>query len=124
MSRPELLHRKKYSVEKKGKKRPTESPRDDYEEAIHCLGWLNIFNPRDPDWTYDLDHSQPDHYAVSKMLIKLADVEPGENFVNKTWTKWDKQAVNPETDEKGCFVQIPGWELPESWLDPEKIPDV
>ena len=124
MSWPGLLRRKKYNPEKNSKQRPTEAPRDDYEEAVHCLGWLNLFNPRDPDWTFDLDHAQPDHLALSKILIKLADVEPGENFVNETWTKWDKQAVDPETGEKGCFVTMPGWQLPESWLDPEKIPDI
>ena len=124
MSKPGLLYRKILTKDKDYRRQPTSAPRDDYEEAIHCLGWLNIFNPRDPDWTYNLDHSQPDHYALSRMLIKLADVEPGENFVEETWTKFDKQAIDANTGEKGCFIKVPGWQLPESWLDPEKIPNV
>jgi hypothetical protein len=89
----------------------------DYEEAIKRIGWLNMFNPKDPDLTYDLDHSRHDHYQLVLMLTELADVEPGENFVDETFTKWDKQQVNT-TGEKGAFVMIPGWELPMSWLDP------
>ena len=90
----------------------------DYEEAITRLGWLNIFNPNDPDLIYDLDHSKRDHYQLSLMLVELADIEPGENFVGETWTKYDKQTVNKVTGEKGAYVLVPGWELPVSWLSP------
>jgi hypothetical protein len=90
----------------------------DYEVAIHRIGWLNIFNPMDPDMIYDLDHSRHDHYQLSLMLVELADIEPGENFVGETWTKFDKQTIDPKTGEKGSYVMVPGWELPMSWLDP------
>ena len=90
----------------------------DYEEVIKRIGWLNIFNPNDPDLIFDIDHSRYDHYQLVLMLIELADVEPGENFIDETFTKWDKQSVDPKTGEKGAFVMISGWELPLSWLDP------
>ena len=95
----------------------------EYEEAIHRIGWLNLFNPMDPDMIFDLDHSKHDHYQLALMLVELADIEPGENFVDETWTKWDKQSVDKLTGEKGCYVQVPGWELPMSWLSPGGIPD-
>ena len=86
--------------------------------CIERLGWLNVFNPGNPDLIYDLDMSIWEHYQITLMLVELADVEPGENFLDETWTKWDKQAKTEYIPgEKGDYVLVDGWELPMSWVE-------
>ena len=93
----------------------------DYEVAILRLGWLNIWHPMcdvGPDLIYDLDMSIKEHYILTLQLIELADVEPGENFLDETWTKWDRQAKTEYIPgEKGDYVEVAGWELPMSWVE-------
>ena len=96
----------------------------DYQVALVRLGYLNLFNPMGnsvepgPDLIYDLDMSIKEHYTLTLMLIELADVEPGENFLDETWTKFDKQAKTEYIPgERGDYVLVPGWELPMSWVE-------
>ena len=97
---------------------------EDYLCALSRIGYLNLWNPMGsqtepgPDLIYDLDMSIKEHYNLTLMLIELADVEPGENFLDETWTKFDKQAKTEYIPgEKGDYVLVAGWELPMSWVE-------
>ncbi|OWZ22569.1 hypothetical protein PHMEG_0002711 [Phytophthora megakarya] len=67
------------------------------------LGWLNIMNPMVPERTYALNLSVHDEREMTKVLVELAIGEPGENWLNQSFT----------------LVQgdpgIPGWKLPARW---------
>ena len=89
----------------------------DYKSAVTRLGWLNIFNPANPDIIYDLDLSIWEDYQLCLMLVELADVEPGENFIDETFTKFDKQLKNEEGEKVGGYILVDGWELPMSWVE-------
>ncbi|OQR94436.1 leucine-rich repeat-containing protein [Achlya hypogyna] len=73
-------------------------PPTDVKEAIHRIGWLNIWNPLYAEMEYRLDLSVWEDYQVTCMLAQLGDIEPGENWV----------------DER--FNDLFGWELPLSWV--------
>lgn len=49
-------------------------------ELVKRLGYLNIINPIQPDRFYDLDLSVRDNHEITKMLVRLAIVEPGLKF--------------------------------------------
>lgn len=68
------------------------------------LGWLNIWNPSDPDWHYDLNLGSDDHHKLAELLAKLAITEPGENWRDQN------------------YDDIPGWKLPQSWCVPDGVP--
>ena len=74
------------------------------------LGWLNTWNPLKPDFYYELQHTRREERLVSKALLHLAVVEPGENWLEETfaWGRFDNA--------------IPGWELPRTWFTEEGMP--
>jgi len=74
------------------------------------LGWLNVWNPLKPDFYYELQHTRREERLVSKALLHLAVVEPGENWLEETfsWGRFD--------------TAIPGWELPRTWFTEEGMP--
>ncbi|CAM9534671.1 unnamed protein product [Chrysoparadoxa australica] len=74
------------------------------------VGWLNMFNPMDADRTYELSLSRREERQVAKMMIHLAMIEPGENWVNESF-RWHRY--------ESC---IPGWELGKAWLDEDGVP--
>ncbi|KDO32465.1 hypothetical protein SPRG_02942 [Saprolegnia parasitica CBS 223.65] len=67
------------------------------------LGWLNILNPLKPDRYYVLDMSVLEDYAVAKILVHLAIVEEGDNWVDYSYA--------PIKNEP----PLPNWVLPASW---------
>ncbi|EQC42533.1 hypothetical protein SDRG_00265 [Saprolegnia diclina VS20] len=72
--------------------------RENVGEAIHRIGWLNLWNPMFAEMEYHLNLSVWEEYQVTSMLAQLGDIEPGENWV----------------DER--FNDQFGWELPLSWV--------
>ncbi|CAM9219645.1 unnamed protein product [Ectocarpus fasciculatus] len=77
------------------------------DEFLWRIGPLNVYNPKKPDRTYDLDLAHRDDREVCKVLAGLAVGEPGENWVNEEYS-WS-YAQRP----------VPGWELPMSWTTPD-----
>ncbi|POM61165.1 hypothetical protein PHPALM_29859 [Phytophthora palmivora] len=67
------------------------------------LGWLNIMNPMVPERVYALNLSVYDEREMTKVLVELAIGEPGENWLNQSFT-----LVQGEPG-------IPGWKLPSRW---------
>lgn len=67
------------------------------------IGWLNLFNPSNPDHYWSMDLSVREQRLVTVALVDLAIAEPGENW------------------EGECYNDIAGWELPSSWI--EEVPD-
>lgn len=41
---------------------------------------MNVFSPHYPDGFYRLDLARSDERLICKLLVKLAVVEPGENW--------------------------------------------
>ena len=82
---------------------------DDSEarEVVHRLGWLNIFNPMNPDYFFRLDLRYKDHRKMTEILSILAIEEPGDNWLDEEyrWSSYDDP--------------VPGWELPRSWTGRE-----
>ncbi|TMW63173.1 hypothetical protein Poli38472_002114 [Pythium oligandrum] len=78
-------------------------PPDDQYVCAKSLGWLNIFNPMVPERAYSLDLSIWDERETIKLLVALAINEPGENWINQTFSN--------VRGEPG----IPGWKLPVRW---------
>ncbi|KAF1327152.1 Leucine-rich repeat-containing protein 74, partial [Globisporangium splendens] len=79
---------------------------DSQEDQYMCakmLGWLNICNPMVPERRYALDVSVRDEREMTKLLVELAITEPGENWIN--------QSFSPAKGEP----EIPGWKLPVRW---------
>ncbi|KAJ0411783.1 hypothetical protein ATCC90586_006742 [Pythium insidiosum] len=77
--------------------------RDEQYICAKSLGWLNIFNPMFPERAYSLDLSIWDEREMTKLLVELAITEPGENWIN--------QSFSTVRGEPG----IPGWKLPVRW---------
>ena len=67
------------------------------------IGILNIINPMKPDRFYELELSSKEDRDMCKILVKLAVEEPGENWLNESYT-WVKGEP-----------PIAGWELPATW---------
>lgn len=82
---------------------------DDNErlEVIHRLGVLNIYDSMSPNRAYRLDLRRWDHREFTKILIQLAMVEPGDNWINQMyrWSRYDDH--------------VAGWELPQTWTSPD-----
>ena len=80
---------------------------DDRIEAEHRLGILNLFNPMEPNRAFRLDLRRWDHRETAKILVRLAQEEPGDNWVDPTyrWAKYD--------------LPVPGWVLPGPWAQPD-----
>lgn len=84
-----------------------------YEWAcfICRIGILNIYNPLKPEGPICLDMSRRDERKVAEILTALSVIEPGENWLEATF-RWSYDSVT-----------IPGWELTQSWLAAETVPD-
>ncbi|CAK4640101.1 unnamed protein product [Aphanomyces euteiches] len=78
--------------------------REEQIELVHTLGWLNVFNPDKPDRYYELDLSVLEDYNMAKILIRLAVIEEGDNWL-------DGYTYSPSKDEP----PFPNWILPASW---------
>lgn len=73
------------------------------------IGWQNVLNMNRVDRLFVLDLSLDDARNMAIMLAKVAQVEPGENF------------IEPKFRRTMGDLYIPGWSLPTSWtIDPEK----
>ena len=55
------------------------------------VGWLNIWTPNEAEGFYDLELSRRDERIVADFLVKLAVIEPGENWTGETLngTPWE-----------------------------------
>jgi len=71
--------------------------------CARMLGWLNLMNPMAPERLYELNLAVPDEREMTKVLVELAIGEPGENWLNQSFT-----LVQGEPG-------IPGWKLPARW---------
>lgn len=76
---------------------------DEQAELLHRIGIMNIFDTLKPDRLYKLDLRRYDQREFAKILVSLAVVEPGDNWVDYTyrWGKYDEP--------------VPGWTLPGTW---------
>lgn len=73
------------------------------------IGWQNVLNMYQVDRLFILDVSLDDDRNMAIMLAKVAQVEPGENF------------IEPKYRRTLSDMFIPGWTLPQSWtIDPDK----
>ena len=76
----------------------------DRAALVHRLGLLNIMNPFKCDQPYDLELSRSDEHAVAKVMVGLAVVEPGVNFVE------GETLFNRGPDKDGTRAEdTPGW---------------
>jgi hypothetical protein len=71
------------------------------------IGILNIYNPLKPEGPI----CRRDERKVAEILTALSVIEPGENWLEATF-RWSYDAVT-----------IPGWELTQSWLTAETVPE-
>jgi hypothetical protein len=83
--------------------------RDDQSELLHRVGILNIMDPISPDRLYRLDLRRWDHREACKIMIQLAIVEPGDNWLGEEY-RWSKYDGN-----------VPGWTLPMQWTTPDEV---
>mmetsp|Transcript_15285 Transcript_15285/g.25407 ORF Transcript_15285/g.25407 Transcript_15285/m.25407 type:complete len:1484 (+) Transcript_15285:120-4571(+) len=83
--------------------------RDDQSELFHRVGILNIMDPMSPDRLYRLDLRRWDHREACKIMIQLAIIEPGDNWVGEEY-RWSKYDGN-----------VPGWTLPMQWTTPDEV---
>lgn len=51
---------------------------------LERVGWLNLYNPFEPDLMYRLDLSERDQRLIAQCLVDLAVTEPGENWVGES----------------------------------------
>jgi Domain of unknown function (DUF4476) len=85
--------------------------RNERDEALHRMGILAIYDPMNVDREFRLDLRRWEHREWCKILIQLAIAEPGENWVDVSysWSRYDSP--------------VPGWELPEPWTRPDDEAD-
>lgn len=55
------------------------------KEVVCRIGWLCLWNPLLPDGMYHLDMSVWEDHKLAELLVKLAVVEPGENWEDETY---------------------------------------
>ena len=67
--------------------------------TLYRLGWLNVFDPVSPDRRHYMDLEEREMQIVAKILVRLAVVEPGENWLYEN------------------YMDKPGWELPVTWIN-------
>lgn len=77
--------------------------RAEQQVCARMLGLLNIMNPMAPERFYALNLAVYDDREMTKVLVELAIGEPGENWLNQSFTM--------VKGEPG----IPGWKLPARW---------
>ena len=82
--------------------------RDDQSELLHRVGILNVMDPMSPDRLYRLDLRRWDHREACKIMIQLAIVEPGDNWLGEEY-RWSKYDAN-----------VPGWTLPMQWTSSDE----
>lgn len=80
---------------------------DEGREVLFRRGHLNCVNPVFADRYYRLDLSVWDEREMAKMLVRLAMMEPGENWLEETFQRNSQSPL------------IPGWELPLDWTTPD-----
>ena len=93
------------------------------------LGWLNIFDPMDPDFIFDLNMKYFDHRIMASALTKLSIVEkgkncscpglpPGRNFcsTNSCECHWFR---DERSYFEGSTTLSYRFQIPISWDDPK-----
>jgi len=70
------------------------------DEVLFRLGWLTVFDPVSPERRFYMDLANREQQIVASCLVKLAIIEPGENWLYEGFK-------NPNP--------IPGWQLPVAW---------
>lgn len=83
---------------------------EEQANLIARLGVLNCWNPLKPDGYIECDIGRREERQVARMLVALAEAEPGKNFLNESF-RWNR--VEPP---------MPGWVLPETWFKEETLP--
>lgn len=79
--------------------------------CLQCrLGMLNLWNPAKPEGSIELALFRREERLIAKMIMHLADVEPGINLPQKSF-QW-KREEDP----------MPGWEVTEPWLTEDGVP--
>ncbi|CAM9323480.1 unnamed protein product [Ectocarpus fasciculatus] len=76
---------------------------DEEREVLARRGYLNVVNPVFADRYYHLNLAVWDEREMAKILVRLAITEPGENWLDETYTR---------SPEIGALY---GWELPLDW---------
>lgn len=74
------------------------------------LGMLNVWNPLKMDGGYSLDLSDNEQRQILKVLILMAVIEPGENWLEEMYY-----------EARGSTFTV-GWELPGTWFIDSCIP--
>eukprot|EP00981_Chlorochromonas_danica_P002470 scaffold474_cov169-Ochromonas_danica.AAC.5 len=95
------------------------------------IGILNLFNPSKPEGGYSFDLSRWEERQVTRMLVHLSVIEPGENcktcfFIFFSLCLFLTILSNLGLNKSFCFDRgfppIPGWELSVTWLTEEGLP--
>lgn len=74
------------------------------------LGFLALFNPIKPEGSIRLDLSRWEQRQVTKLILHLALDEPGENWVDETYSS------HPEEPP------MPGWKCSVVWFSEDGLP--
>lgn len=72
-------------------------------EVIHRLGILNVWSPIMPDGRVELDLAAWDHREACKLLIRLAVIEPGENWCEESYCP---SVIEPEVPGIPVIVKM------------------
>ncbi|CAM9152488.1 unnamed protein product, partial [Hapterophycus canaliculatus] len=76
---------------------------DEKREVIARRGYLNVVSPMFADRYYHLNLAIWDEREMAKILVQLAMMEPGENWLDETYARNTGNGA------------LPGWELPLDW---------
>ncbi|CAB1105776.1 unnamed protein product [Ectocarpus sp. CCAP 1310/34] len=98
------------------------------DEFLWRIGPLNVYNPKKPDHTYDLDLAHRDDREVCKVLARLAVGEPGEIGSTRSTAGPTRKDAHVRFDARSLVLwrlvvtagkPVPGWKLPMSWTTPD-----
>lgn len=98
---------------------------EEQAECVYRLGIMNCYNPIQVDRVYRLSLDSHDERQMAVVLVKLAIVQPGENWVGALTLQLSSlghlslivQVGERFTRRVDSLEWIPGWELPKEWED-------
>ncbi|KAG7393445.1 NLR, CARD domain-containing protein 3 [Phytophthora pseudosyringae] len=98
---------------------------DDQEECVRRLGWLNLFDPLQPDRQYPpLDLSIYDERELVQLLAQLALQEGNNCWQNASYrpsiTSAGGEQVVPEATDSMSVLPPPGWGRPDA-VGPDSV---